>query len=102
MFSLMQENKTEVLCEQAKEVTFLFHSLKDVLCRLQELDKNWNPEIDEYLREERYLGRDAREFIKDMQGAVRDLKIVTGALMSDHINLCLDLERVGRGESFSV
>lgn len=102
MFSLVQENKTKALCEQATEVTLVFHGLKDLVQRLVELDKNWNPEIDEYLREERYLGREAREFLQDMQGAARDLKIVTSKLMSDHIDLCLDLERVGRGESFSV
>ena len=93
---------TEKVCEQSKKVTFIHAGLKDLVQRLHELDKDWDPEFDEYLREEHYMGRTAREFIQDMRSAVNDLRVITAKLQYDHINLCLDLERVGRGESFSV
>ena len=98
----MQQRKTEELCEQASKVTFLFHGFKDLQHRLNELDADWVPEVDEYLREETYAGRNAHELIREMRGAVSELKTLTAHLMSNHIDLCLDLERVDRGESFSV
>ena len=102
MFSLVQEEKPSTLCQQAQSLNRAYHHLQSVYLELAQTYDTWNDDANEYLREELYLGRTAKEFMAEMVEALVPMQKPMQELAMDHHNLCDDLLRVGRGESFSV
>ena len=90
------------MCQQAQSLNEAYHHLQSVYMELAQTYDTWNPEADEYLREEKYLGMTAKEFMSEMVDALAPMQKPMQQLAMDHTNLCNDLLRVGRGESFSV
>ena len=102
MFSPVQEEKPSTLCQQAQSLVTAYHHLQAAYCELAQSEVMWNEEVDAYLREETYAGRTARQFMQEMVEFLHPMQKPMQELALDHQNLCNDLLRVGRGESFSV
>ena len=102
MFSLVQEEKPSTICQQAQSLCRAYSHLQSAYCELAQTEGLWNPEVDEYLHEELYLDRTARQFMEEIVEALEPMQKPLQQLALDHNSLCSDLLRVGRGESFSV
>ena len=102
MFSSVQQEKPLTLCDQARHLAAAHRHLQEAYCELAQTELMWNSEVDEYLHEECYLDRTAAQFMRDTVGALHVMQRPMQQLALDHQNLCNDLLRVGRGESFSV
>ena len=79
-----------------------YKHLSHAYFQLQKAHAKWTPELSAYLREEK--AEDVRTK-SDMRGLINHvcyMRSTTAKLNSDVQNLCADLSRVGRGESFSV
>lgn len=102
MFSGMQELNPLTICQQAREVGDAYKALSTAYVSLAQIRSTWNAEVNEYLHEERYCNATATDFL---DAIIEFLEVTTPEmqrLARDHENLCNDLVRVGRGESFSV
>ena len=102
MFSLVQDKKPLSICDQAKHLADAHRHLQEAYCVLAQMEPDWNPEVDEYLHEEVYAGRTGKQFLSDIADALHEMQTPLFELAVDHRDLCNDLLRVGRGESFSV
>ena len=98
----MQEEKPSTICQQAQSLCRAYSHLQSAYVELAQTEGLWNAEVDEYLREELYLDRTARQFMEDLVEALEPMQRPMQDLAHDHQGLCNDLLRVGRGESFSV
>lgn len=102
MFSLMQQNEPLSICEQALAIAEAYRDFHSAWVNLAQLESRWNEEVSAYLREEQYLGGNGHEFVSALVENNERLVKPLQKLAQDHQNLCTDLLRVGRGESFSV
>ena len=102
MFSAVQDPNLLSIQDQAKHLGEAFRSLNDAYCALSQTYGLWNQEINEYLHEELYSGVNAQTFMGDAVELLHEINNGLYQLAVDHRNLVSDLERVGRGDSFSV
>ena len=102
MFSPVQQQEPLSLCDQSLSLTESYQALQAAYVNLAQTYERWNKEADAYLREEKYMGCDAKELIGGITDLLEPLQKPMQQLAIDHQNLCNDLLRVGRGESFSV
>lgn len=102
MFSPVQQPEPLSICEQSLAIAEAYRDFHSAWVNLAQLEARWNNEVSAYLREEDYLGGSGYEYVSALvennQRFVKPLQ----KLAQDHQNLCTDLLRVGRGESFSV
>ena len=102
MFSSGQPMESKKICDLSASLKKSHHELSCSLFGLKLAQRKWSPELAAYLREEDPgIPTNQREFdalverVEGVELALRKLKRHTS-------ELCFDLERVGRGESFSV
>ena len=98
----MQQNEPLTLCDQSLSLSESYQALQAAYVGLAQTYERWNTDADAYLREERYLESTAKEFLGGIVEVLEAMQRPTQRLAIDHQNLCNDLLRVGRGESFSV
>ena len=98
----MQDPNLLSISAQTKHLGDAFRSLNDAYCGLSQTYGLWNPEVDEYLHEELYLDDKAKAFMARCVDALHAMNEELFRLVKDHQTLVSDLERVGRGDSFSV
>ena len=102
MFSLLQQKEPLSICEQSLAIAEAYRDFHSAWVNLAQLEARWNDEVSAYLREEDYLGGSGIEFVTALVENNERLVKPLQKLAHDHQNLCTDLLRVGRGESFSV
>ena len=90
------------MCEQSLEIADAYRDFQSAWVNLAQVQLRWNDEVSAYLREEKYMGTDADAFIQQLVETTECFVGPLQRLAQDHQNLCNDLLRVGRGESFSV
>lgn len=98
----MQQLEPLSLCDQALAMAESYQALQTAYVGLAQTYERWNTEASAYLREETYLESEAFEFLGGIIEVLEAMQEPTRQLALDHQNLCNDLLRVGRGESFSV
>lgn len=79
-----------------------YQSISAAYVNLAQIHGAWNKEVNEYLHEEQYLGASAVDFLESVVEILEQITPEMQRLALDHENLCNDLVRVGRGQSFSV
>ena len=102
MFSLVPQQEPLSLCDQSLALSESYQALQAAYVGLSQTYERWNGEASAYLREERYLESPAHEYLGGIIEVLEAMQEPTRQLAMDHQNLCNDLLRVGRGESFSV
>lgn len=102
MFSLVQQQEPLSLCDQSLALSEAYQALQAAYVGLSQTYERWNEEASAYLREEEYLGAQAYELVGGTVEVLERMQQPIRQLALDHQNLCNDLLRVGRGESFSV
>lgn len=70
--------------------------------QLAQVQEIWATEVNAYLREEAYLESEAQPFLSGTVEILSAINDPLRQLSADHKSLCRDLQRVDRGESFSV
>ena len=98
----MQDLKPSTICDQAQSLNRAYHHLQSAYLELAQTYDTWNEEADAYLREEVYLDVTAKDFVAVVVDTLQPMQRPMQELAIDSTNLCNDLLRVGRGESFSV
>ena len=98
----MQHMSHARLCQQAEQLADSYEHLRKSYVGACLIKALWTPELSAYLREERYLESPAHEYLGGIIEVLEAMQEPTRQLAYDHQNLCNDLLRVGRGESFSV
>ena len=97
----MQGLNASSLCEQSESLKLAVRDLRNATCNLAQTHATWNPDVNDYLREETYMDAEARDFIESLVEVLETVNPALVQLTRDHQTLCHDLMRVGRGESFS-
>ena len=93
---------SEKLCNQAEVLFEAYRSLLVAYLSLKQVQERWEDQVSDYMREERFREKDAPTFLAE---SITELKAVIDPLQElavAHDELCTYLQRVGRGESFSV
>ena len=98
----MPQQEPLTICEQSLAIADAYRDFHSAWVNLASLQLRWNDEVSAYLREEEYVGADGYGFISALVENNERFVKPLGKLAQDHQNLCNDLLRVGRGESFSV
>lgn len=98
----MEQQEPLSICEQSLAIAEAYRDFHSAWVNLAQLQARWNNEVSAYLREEEYLGGSGYEYVSALVESNERLVKPLGKLAQDHQNLCTDLLRVGRGESFSV
>ena len=98
----MQDPKLLSIKDQAQCLCDAHRALNDAYTNLAQTYGLWNQEINEYLHEEEYSGVPAKTFMSDAVEILHEINNGLYQLALDHRDLVSDLERVGRGDSFSV
>ena len=101
MFSSLQPKEPLSLCDQSLALSESYQALQAAYVNLSQTYERWNDEASAYLREERYLEAQAYELVGGTVEVLERMQEPMRQLAMDHQNLCNDLLRVGRGESFS-
>ena len=98
----MQQQEPLSLCDQSLALAESYQALQAAYVGLAQTYDRWNQAANAYLREEEYLESRAYEYLGGIIEVLEVMQEPTRRLALDHQNLCNDLLRVGRGESFSV
>ena len=98
----MQELNSKSICSQSEYLKGLSTDFVQAQLKLLVILETWKPELDEYFREEGYMETTAHDFLTAMLEFLEAVNGPTSQLVRHHMALCNDLERVERGQSFSV
>jgi len=98
----VQDLSAKSICEQSEYLHGLSSDLVQAQLKLLVVLNNWKPELNEFFREEGYMETSAHDFLTAMLEFLEAVNGPTSQLVRHHAALCDDLERVERGQSFSV
>ena len=98
----MQHKKPDRLCQQAAHLANAYEDLRKSYIDACLVKALWTPELTAYLREEGNNSPTTKEEMTELLERMAQIGNDLGNLHSHVEELCIDLKRVGRGESFSV
>lgn len=93
---------TKKICDLSSALKKASSEAHGALISLHLVHHRWTPELAAYLREEDPGIPTTKEEVSDLLAQMTNIALATRKL-NRHVNeLCFDLQRVERGESFSV
>ena len=102
MFSLMQHKNSDRLYHQAAHLAEAYEDLRKSYISACLVKALWTPDLTAYLHEEGNNSPTTKEEMNELLERMAQVGHDLGNLHSHVEELCADLKRVGRGESFSV
>ena len=98
----MQHMSHARLCQQAEQIADSYEHLRKSYVGACLIKALWTPELSAYLREEGNTSPTTKEELTALLERMAQIGNELGELHSHVDQLCVDLARVDRGESFSV
>ena len=92
----------ERLCQQAGQLADAYEHLRESYVEACVVKALWTPELTAYLHEEENTSPTTKEEMDSLLERMRQIGNELAALHNHVDQLCADLTRVDRGESFSV